>query len=55
MEDEYKQHTREEIMKIAKRDEERFVAICNYYLTQDNERYLATIKPLLIEMINSID
>ncbi|GEM_PF-4586290 len=54
LEDKKKLHTWEEITKIGKRDVERFVAICNYYLEKDYERFQAFIKPKLIEMLNSV-
>jgi hypothetical protein len=51
MEDRKKLLTVEEILKIAERDTERFVGICNYYLECDYERFATVIKPLLDKMI----
>jgi len=53
MEDKKKLHTEAEIMSIAKRDAERFVAICNYYLENDYERFVYILKPILEEMIRN--
>ena len=55
MEDKYKLHTVKEIIAIGKRDAERFVAICNYYLMKDNERFHLIVKPMLEEMIKNYE
>lgn len=48
-----KLHSIEEILAIARRDSERFIGICNYYLENDYERFKLILKPMLIKMLNS--